>query len=256
MSTVTAIQWTDHTFNVAWGCEKVGPGCKHCYAEGDAKRYGFDVWGGDKDRRTFGQKHWDEPLKWNRDAKSEGRRHRVFTSSMADVFEDHPAINPLRPRLFDLIRATPWLDWQILTKRSERMRDLWPWQDCPPNVWAGVSVENSDYLHRIDHLRDVPLDVRFVSFEPLLGSVVDADLTDIAWAIFGGESRGGRPCDVTWIREGIELCGRYGTTPFVKQLGSNVWNGAHCMGKVKLKHPKGGDMNEWPEDLRVRGFPT
>ena len=257
MGETTKIQWTDHTFNVAWGRTKVSPGCANCYAEKDAHRYGFDVWGKGTERRTFGDKHWAEPLKWNREAAREGRRHRVFCSSMADVFEDHPTIEALLPRLRCLINDTPNLDWQILTKRAERMLDLWP--VFPVNAWAGVSVESNDYIHRINALRKVDAVIRFVSFEPILGPVTGANLRGIHWAIFGGESQSGaRPCDVEWIRGGIAACRHEGAAPFVKQLGRVPMQeiAPNCDALIDLRDRKGGDMEEWPADLRVREFPA
>lgn len=266
MSEKTAIQWTDHTFNVAWGCTKFSPGCEFCYAEKDAHRHGFDVWGPTTERRLFGAKHWSEPLKWNAAAQREGQRHRVFTSSMADVYEKHPQIDAAREeKLWPLIRATPWLEWQILTKRAERMARLWP-KDAPPNAWAGVSIEGAAHLTRLDWLRDVKARVRFVSFEPLLGDVSSANLSGIHWAIFGGESGPhARACDVDWIAAGVDTCRNYSVAPFVKQLGARIrWgkNGGESGSAMEsraaggISHPKGGDIAEWPEDLRVREFPT
>lgn len=265
MSEKTAIQWTDHTFNVAWGCTKFSPGCEFCYAEKDAHRHGFEVWGPGADRRLFGEKHWNEPLKWNKAAQKEGRPHRVFTSSMADVYEAHPQIDAVREQLWALVRATPWLEWQILTKRAERMNRLWP-KDAPPNAWAGVSVESAKYQSRIDWLRSVPARVRFVSFEPLLGPLENVDLTGIHWAIFGGESGPhARACDIDWIRDGVGDCRRYSVAPFVKQLGAFVIGPDHGATSefdigsrmtMCFEHKKAGDMAEWPEDLRVREFPA
>jgi len=136
----TSIEWCDATFNVAWGCEKIAPGCKHCYAETWAKRMGHDVWGGGKVRRLFNDKHWRQPLLWAKKwaAEKRGRRMRIFTSSMCDVFEDHDMVEAQLPRLWDLVRATPDVDWLVLTKRVQRMQKLLP-SDLP-NVWAGASV--------------------------------------------------------------------------------------------------------------------
>lgn len=286
MSEKTAIQWTDHTFNVAWGCTKISPGCANCYAEGDAKRYGFDVWGPDKPRRIFGEKHWREPLKWNRDAEKAGVRRRVFTSSMTDVFEDHPTINREREKLWPLIASTPWLDWQILTKRAERMRR----HDFAhmPNVWIGVSVENQATAdERIPLLISTRARVRFVSYEPALGPIdftktcfIQTDLGlssyNLAglgctrgpdygppdWIIVGGESRGSRPFDLAWARSTIATCKSAGIACFVKQLGATayaqpVYHEGRIVGGVtrELDDRKGGDPSEWPEDLRVREFP-
>ena len=135
MAEKTGISWTHHTFNPWWGCTKVSPGCKNCYAETFASRYGFDVWGPGKARRTFSLAHWEEPLKWNRDAELAGERRRVFCASMADVFEAEAPAGELA-RLWALIRLTPWLDWLLLTKRAERIAESLPddWGEGYPNV--------------------------------------------------------------------------------------------------------------------------
>src|SRR4051794_13231176 len=109
MGETTEISWTHSTFNPWWGCAKVSPGCTNCYAESFAKRTGHKVWGVAGERRIFGEKHWNEPRKWNRDAEKAGERHRVFCASMADVFEDHPIAEVERPKLWRLIEQTPWL---------------------------------------------------------------------------------------------------------------------------------------------------
>lgn len=118
MGQQTGISWTDHTFNPWWGCVKVSPACDHCYAERDAKRYGHPVWGKDAPRRFFSDKHWLQPVQWNRSAANDGVRRRVFCASMADVFEEYGGEDVLgaqRARLWALIGATPHLDWQLLT---------------------------------------------------------------------------------------------------------------------------------------------
>lgn len=188
----TAISWTDHTFNIAWGCEKVSPGCANCYAERDSKRYGQDVWGPKKPRRIFGDKHWAEPLKWNDAAANGGIRKKVFCSSMCDIYEDHPTIDSQRERLWDVIRQTPWLIWQLLTKRPERILTVTPWEIMgKENVWFGTSSENQHYWdERVSLIRNVRSKVRFVSAEPLLGPINPPfnDLCNLQWVIIGGES--------------------------------------------------------------------
>lgn len=111
MGEQTEISWTDHSFNPWWGCTRVSPGCQHCYAEAFSKRTGNDVWGKDNDRRFFGDKHWAEPIRWNARAEITARRERVFCASMADVFEDRRDLDAPRQRLWELIVATPMLDW-------------------------------------------------------------------------------------------------------------------------------------------------
>src|SRR5579859_1859246 len=123
MAANSKISWTDHTFNPWWGCVKVSPACDHCYAESFSKRVGQNIWGVDSPRRFFGDKHWTEPLKWNRDAlKDFGRPARVFCASMADVFEVRDDLIPHRIRLFDLIKDTPNLLWNLLTKRAQEVK--------------------------------------------------------------------------------------------------------------------------------------
>lgn len=181
MSSNSSIEWTDHTFNPWWGCTKISDGCSRCYADTLSTRYGFNVWGPKADRRFFGDKHWAEPLKWNKAAEKSGERKRVFCASMADVFERHmlPNIQSQmileRSKLWDLIDRTPMLDWLLLTKRPENIREMVPvrWlHDVPQNVWYGTSVENQEYADkRIPELLKVPAAVRFLSCEPLLGAV-------------------------------------------------------------------------------------
>ncbi len=139
MAKNSRIEWTTHTFNPWWGCVKVSPACKHCYAESWAKRVGSNVWGIKAERRFFGDKHWAEPLKWDVLAAASGVRARVFCASMADVFEDRRDLDVHRARLWKLIEATPHLDWLLLTKRPEIISRLAPWANqWPENVWLGT----------------------------------------------------------------------------------------------------------------------
>jgi protein gp37 len=189
MGETTAIAWTDHTFNLVWGCQKVSPGCEHCYAESYAKRYGLNLWGPYSKRKTLSDKYWGEPLKWDRKAQAQGVRRRVFCGSMCDVFEDHPTTADARAHLFSLIRKTPNLDWLLLTKRAERIAECLPddWGPGYRNVWLGVTIENNDCRKRADYLRAIPATIRFISYEPALGPL-EMDLRGIDWLIYGGES--------------------------------------------------------------------
>ncbi len=177
----SAIEWTTHTFNPWWGCTKVSPACANCYAKGLAKRFSPGLWGPDSRRRFFGAEHWNEPPCWNRRAKREGVRRRVFCGSMCDVLEQLPDRHPDRStmaaeryKLRKLIEATPHLDWLLLTKRPEMLLHIfgWSWISAQSNVWAGTTVENQATAdERIPHLLQVPARVRFLSMEPLLGPV-------------------------------------------------------------------------------------
>lgn len=295
MGANSAIEWTDATFNPWWGCVRVSPGCEHCYAETLAKRYGHDVWGPSKTtgRRTFGEKHWNEPLRWNRAAEKAGERARVFCASMADVFEEHPALTEERAKLWALIERTPWLDWLLLTKRPENVaRMLGPNGvgayavegpvPCPqPNVWIGCSVEDQQRAEeRIPHLLTAPAAIRFLSCEPLLGPVDlrgplglgqhVSDVPDragnydvaqgslIDWIIIGGESGpGARPAHLAWIDDLRDQAQAADVALFVKQLGRSLYrDSAGHRERWFPRDPKGGDWSEWPEDLRVREFPA
>ncbi len=183
MSENSGIQWTTHTFNPWWGCTRVSPGCVHCYAETLATRFGVG-WGPSGERRLFGDKHWNEPKKWDKKAAAAGERHRVFCASMADVFEDRPELAAERARLFRLIRETPHLDWLLLTKRPELAVCLWSRAHVEssteeplgrlwaPNVWLGTTAEDQQRAdERIPFLLGTGAEVKFVSYEPALGPV-------------------------------------------------------------------------------------
>lgn len=220
MGATTGISWCDCSFNPVWGCAKVSPGCSRCYAESLAARYGHRVWGEQGKRRTFGPEHWAEPIAWNKKAIKEGRRLRVFCGSMCDVFEDHPVVDLERTKLWPLIRATPFLDWQLLTKRPEQIIHKLPtdWDaNGYANVWLGVSVENQDYAHRITTLLKIPATLRFVSYEPALGPL-KVHLAGISWVIAGGESgTKHRPMDTQWARDMRDQCKASGVAFFYKQ---------------------------------------
>lgn len=292
MGEITAIGWTDHTFNGWWGCQRVSPGCEHCYAETFSKRVGLKLWGPVSEHRKFGEKHWGEPRKWNAAAAKEGKRARVFCSSMADVFEDRRDLDAERAKLWPLIEETPWLDWQLLTKRPENMNRLAPasWRGgWPLNVWAGCTVEDQERAEkRVLWLLDVPAKVRFLSCEPLLEPVdltcinmnralnlpedglgprirLDAlrghmagpdDMLDerIGWVIVGGESGpGARPFHLAWARSIVEQCRAAGVACFVKQMGSKAIG---ADGSRVIFTGKADDPREWAEELRVQEFPS
>jgi protein gp37 len=231
----SAIEWTDHTFNPWWGCERISPGCLNCYADTWARRLGMNLWDG-APRRTFGAKHWADPIKWNRAAERSEKRPRVFCASMADVF-DKDAPETERANLWDLIEDTPYLDWLLLTKRIGNVGRMLP--EPPRNVWLGISVVNQEEADRdIPKLKQIPAAVRFLSLEPLLGPIelpnmlagfprhitrdgraIGAPLT-IHWVIVGGESGGhARPMHPEWARSLRDQCNAAGVAYLFKQWG-------------------------------------
>ena len=224
MGQYSKIEWTDHTFNPWWGCIRVSAACKNCYAEAMAKRYGHKVWGAKSKRRFFSDDHWKQPLKWNKQAATDGVRRRVFCASMADVFEDREELIPWRERLWSLINKTPHLDWLLLTKRPENIANMAPESGFPANVWLGTTVENQKYADlRIPVLLAVPAAVHFVSCEPLLGPLDLREYLDtgrLDWVIAGGESGGkARPTDPQWFESLRDQCTHYGVKFHFKQWG-------------------------------------
>lgn len=291
MGIETGIQWTNHTWNPWRGCTKVSPGCKNCYMFTEQRRYGKDP------TTVVRTKTWGEPLKWQKAAVESGRKEMVFTCSWSDWF--HEAADAWRNEAWDVIRRTPSLIYQILTKRPEntvgRLPIDWP-RGGYPNVWLGVSVEDQQLAdERIQILLKTPAAVRFLSCEPLLGPVdlrgklgywTNPDGTGswfspvpgkvwrrlIDWVIVGGESgHGARPCDLEWIRSIVQQCQTAHVPVFVKQLGAVIRDGLthgqeHGWTAIgdrpgggyidwKPREPKGGNIDEFPADLRVRNFP-
>jgi protein gp37 len=223
----TTIEWTDATWNPVAGCSILSAGCTNCYAMRMAAR--LDAMGQDKykglTRKSGGRSKWtgkialDEksllvPTTWS-------RPRRVFVNSMSDLFHDDVPTSFIA-KVWQVMEETPKHTYQILTKRPERMSKVLSDKQFSrlPNVWLGTSVENADALGRLNELRRVPTFVRFVSFEPLIGSVANADLSDIHWAIAGGESGpNARHLDPKWIDEIEKICRRYDTAFFFKQWG-------------------------------------
>lgn len=231
------IEWTDHTFNPWVGCAKVSPGCDHCYAAELNKRFKKVVWGEPGVRGTrnlTSDSYWQKPLVWNRKAKREGKIAKVFCASMADVF-DNDAPEGAHERLWKLIEDTPYLAWQLLTKRPQNIARLvpedWVRAGFPRNVWLGVSCENQEeYERRWGYVEDCDVDVRFISYEPAIGPLRLRDPWEMPpnWVILGGESgTNARPCNPQWFRNLMDDC-RWplsdtveGSIPFfLKQWGS------------------------------------
>ena len=258
MGADSKIQWTDHTFNPWWGCTKVSPGCDHCYAETFDRRVGGAHWGKGAPRREFGQKHWNEPLKWNAVALRDRKPMCVFCASMAD-WTDAEAPAGAVEQLHALWRATPWLQWLMLTKRPARIARCLPpdWGHGYANVWLGTTVDDVKHgLPRIDVLQNIPARVRFLSVEPQVEDLGNVYLDGIHWVIMGGESGpGARPYDPQWARDILHQCRMQGAAPFVKQMGA-VWARTN---KARLSDGRpdthGGNWDNWPSELRVREFP-
>lgn len=270
---MTGIQWTSETWNPTTGCDRISEGCDHCYALTMAKRLkgmGQTKYQNDGDPRTSGPGfgltvHPDAltiPTRWR-------KPRLIFVNSMSDLGHARVPIDFLA-EVWAVMAVTPRHTYQILSKRPHRLsRALladgfraameahalisygfrggigWPL----PNVWMGTSIELDRHRPRADSLRETPAAVRFLSLEPLLGPLLSLDLSGIDWAILGGESgAGAREMDLGWVRDLIARCREAGTAVFVKQLGSQ-W--AHANGGLR----NGGDMDDWPADLRIREFP-
>ena len=236
MALDSAIEWTDATWNPCTGCTKVSPGCRYCYAERMARR--LCAMGSANYRNGFELTMHDHmlglPLKW--------RRPRVvFVNSMSDLFHKSVATDFILS-VFDTMRQATWHRFQVLTKRSTRLLSMDSIIEWPRNVWAGVSVENEDYLHRIEQLRQTRAAVKFLSIEPLLGPIPDLDLTHIDWVIVGGESGpSARPMHADWVIDIRDQCLREGVPFLFKQ-----WGGTNK--KAAGRRLDGRTWDEFPAD--------
>lgn len=221
----TSIEWTDATWNPVAGCTVLTAGCTNCYAMRMAAR--LEAMGQEKynglTRKSGGRAKWTGKIKLDNAALSIpakwSKPRRVFVNSMSDLFhQDVPA--EFIARVWKVMAETPRHTYQILTKRPDRMVEIVPGLAKLSNVWLGTSVEDGRVLHRIDELRRVPAAVRFISFEPLIGTVAGANLEDIHWAIVGGESGPkSRYMDPVWVDEIETMCRRADTAFFFKQWG-------------------------------------
>jgi protein gp37 len=217
MSDQSAIEWTEATWNPVTGCDKVSPGCAHCYAETFAERWRGVP--GHHYAQGFDLRLWpdriEQPLKWR-------RPRRIFVNSMSDLFHERIP-NDFIAQVFDAMQRADWHVFQILTKREDRLIELagdLPW---PQNVWMGVTIENRRFVHRADFLREVPAAVRFISAEPLLGPLEGLDLEGIDWLIAGGESGPRhRRLDLDWVRDLRDQCHRDDVAFFFKQVGGRT----------------------------------
>ena len=220
MAENSKIEWTDHTFNPWIGCQKVSPGCDHCYAESLSKRYGWVEWGPHGQRKRTSEANWKKPRQWAKAARGAERRPRVFCASLADVF-DNQVPPEWRADLIDLIDATPELDWLLLTKRPENIAKMLAQFGVRQNVWLGTTCEDqAAYDRRWPILRAIPAAVHFISYEPAIGPLRlhnGPDQPD--WLICGGESGpGARLMLPAWAVDVRNDCQRTGTYFFMKQM--------------------------------------
>lgn len=214
MATNSAIEWTESTWNPITGCTKISPGCRHCYAERLAVR--LKAMGQPNYSKGFHLKTHNHvlqvPLGWK-------KPQRVFVNSMSDLFHEDVPIEFIL-KVFDVMQRATQHCFQVLTKRSDRLLKINPKITWPDNVWMGVSVENSDYLWRVDHLRQTSAKVKFLSLEPLLGPLPELDLTGIDWVIVGGESGpASRAMSPSWVCDIRDKCLESGVPFFFKQWG-------------------------------------
>lgn len=214
MATKSSIEWTESTWNPVTGCSKISAGCKNCYAERLSSRLkamglkayenGFEV--------TLQHHQLEIPLKWK-------KPQRIFVNSMSDLFHKDIPLEYIQ-KVFAVMQKAHWHQFQVLTKRSDRLEEIARHLPWPKNVWMGVSVEDARVLYRIDDLRGIPAAVKFLSLEPLIGSLRDMELTGIDWVIVGGESGPrARLMKKEWVLEIRDICVRDGVPFFFKQWG-------------------------------------
>ncbi len=236
MATQSAIEWTESTWNPVTGCTKISAGCLHCYAERMAKR--LQAMGQQRYRNgfklTLQPEALDEPYKWK-------KPRIVFVNSMSDLFHEKVPLGFIR-EVFSVMNDNKRHTFQILTKRSERLRELAPLLDWSKNIWMGVTIENNDYINRADDLRTINAAIKFLSLEPLLGPVPELDLKGIDWVIVGGESGPrARPMQEQWVLDIKKKCDNKHKIPFFfKQWGgvNKKKTGRLLQGKTWDHYPK------------------
>lgn len=214
MATQSRIEWTESTWNPLTGCTKISPGCKHCYAERMAKRLqamrqpnyvnGFKL--------TMHEHVLEKPLEWK-------TPQVIFVNSMSDLFHKDVPLEFIQ-RVFDTMKRAHWHQFQVLTKRSDRLAELSPYLEWTDNIWMGISVENEKYTFRIDDLRKTGAKIKFLSVEPLIGPISKMNLKGINWVIVGGESGpGARPLEREWVVSIRDQCVKAKVPFFFKQWG-------------------------------------
>lgn len=223
------IEWTEVTWNPTTGCDKVSAGCKNCYAEIFAKR--LKAMGSDKYINGF-------KLSVHPDVLNEPKKYRsskiIFVNSMSDLFHKDIPLDFLKS-VFEVMNDTPRHIYQVLTKRADRLEQLSHHFTWTENIWMGVSVENNDFVHRINHLRNTPAKIKFLSLEPLLSPLPKLNLHNIDWVIVGGESgRKPRPIKEEWVIDIKNQCMSANVEFFFKQWGgmNKKANGRELLGKT------------------------
>lgn len=245
MAGASGIEWTDATWNPVTGCNKISPGCKHCYAERMAKR--LLAMGSANYKNGFAltlQPHALEiPLGWK-------RSRMVFVNSMSDLFHKDVPLTFIQ-QVFEVMNRADWHTFQILTKRPERALELSPRLCWSKNIWMGTSIESNKYVARAESLRQIPAHVRFLSLEPLLGPLPDLALDDIHWAIVGGESGpGARPMQEEWVKQLRDLCLGAKVPFFFKQ-----WGGVNKKKAGRLLEGRTWDDLPGAKDARAENKP-
>ena len=230
MARHSKISWTSATFNPWIGCTKVSPGCDNCYAEAFDNRLGGGLWGKGAPRRTFGEKHWSQLFKWQKEAKDTGTSLYIFVASMADVMDDEAPAGELQ-RLYDHINECPDLTFQLLTKRPHRYAERLPVGGFRHgNVWLGTTCENQHFydirwpiLHRVSAAMGL---VSWISYEPAIVTLSMKNWSNVPdWIICGGESGADskrRPMELAWAENVRDECLSSGTKFFMKQLSART----------------------------------
>lgn len=250
----TQIEWTDATWNPVAGCTIMSAGCTHCYAMEMARRLeamGVEKYAG-LTRKSGNRSIWNGVVREDREALEIPHRWRkprkIFVNSMSDLFHDKIS-DAFILEVWRVMRETPRHNYQILTKRPDRMAEFVSRHvaDILPNVWLGTSVENQDVADRIADLRAAPARIRFISFEPLIGPVGEIDLSGIHWAIVGGESgRFARPIREDWIDQIYRQCQTWDTAFFFKQWGAWGKDNQRRSKKANGREYRGRTWDEMP----------